>query len=163
MRTFIGTVLLAATYCLALASTDPWDVGLGLVLGFLVQRGFRSFIFPEPSPAGRNVLRSLLYLPRLILAEFIEIVRGTWNVARVVLSPQLPENHGFVSIPVGARSEKGVDFSGFLNTLSPGSVYIGIDTDANSWVIHALDVEDGQKVAADAQAFYEKYQRPVLP
>lgn len=163
MRTLIGTVLLAATYCLALASVDPWDIGLGLVLGFLVLRGFRAFIFPEPSPAESNVLSSMLHLPRLIIAEFVEIVRGTVNVARVVLAPRLPDNHGFVSIPVGPRSEKGVDFSGFLNTLSPGSVYIGLDTDANSWVIHALDAENAQQVAADAQAFYEQYQRPVLP
>jgi multisubunit Na+/H+ antiporter MnhE subunit len=163
MRTLIGTLLLATTYCLALGSTDPWDIGLGLVLGYLVLRGFRSFIFPEPAPAGSNLLRSLVYLPRLIVAEFVEIVRGTWNVARAVLSPQLPETHGFVSIPVGSRTEEGVDFSGFLNTLSPGSVYLGVDTDANSWVIHALDADDAQQVAADAQAFYEKYQRPVLP
>jgi multisubunit Na+/H+ antiporter MnhE subunit len=163
MRTIIGMVLLAVIYCLALASADPWDIGFGLVLGFLVLRGFRTFIFPEPSPAESTVLSSLLHLPRLIIAEFVEIVRSTVNVALVVLSPRLPENHGFVSIPVGPRSEKGVDFSGFLNTLSPGSVYIGIDTDANSWVIHALDAEDSQQVAADAQAFYEQYQKPVLP
>lgn len=163
MRTLLGTVLLAATYCLALASADPWDVGMGLVLGFLVLRGFRTFIFQEPSPAPSTLLKSLVNLPRLILAVFVEIVHGTVNVARAVLSPQLPENHGFVSIPVGSRSEEGVDFSGFLNTLSPGSVYIGIDTDANSWVIHALDADQGQNVAAEAQAFYEQYQRPVLP
>jgi multicomponent Na+:H+ antiporter subunit E len=163
MRTLIGTALLAVTYCLAMASTDPWDIGMGLVLGFLVLRGFRTFIFPEPSPAGSSLLRSLVHMPRLIIAVFVDVVRGTVSVARAVLSPQLPANDGFVSIPVGTRSEEGVDFSGFLNTLSPGSVYIGVDTDANSWVIHALDVEDGQKVASDAQAFYEQYQRPVLP
>lgn len=163
MRTLIGTVLLATTYCLALGSADPWDFGLGLLLGFLVLRGFRPFIFPEPSPGENQILRRLLHLPRLIIALFVEIVRGTWNVARAVLSPQLPETHGFVSIPIGTRSEEGVDFSGFLNTLSPGSVYIGIDTDANSWVIHALDADNAQQVVADAQALYEQYQRPVLP
>lgn len=163
MRTLIGTVLLSVTYCLALASADPWDVGFGLVLGFVVMRGFRAFLFPEPAPAGINYLGRMVHLPRLIIAEFVEIVRGTVNVARAILASQLPETHGFVSIPIGSRTEQGVDFSGFLNTLSPGSVYIGIDTDANSWVIHALEAEDAQAVAADAQAFYEKYQRPVLP
>lgn len=163
MRTLTGTLLLALTYCLALSSADPWDVGMGLALGFLVLRGFRAFIFPEPAPAESNMLRSLVYLPRLVVAVGGEILRGTWNVARAVLTSQLPETHGFVSIPVGSRTEQGVDVSGFLNTLSPGSVYIGIDTDANSWVIHALDAEDAQDVAADAQAFYEKYQRSVLP
>ena len=104
-----------------------------------------------------------MHLPRLIIAVFVEIVGGTVNVARAVLSPQLPVNDGLVSIPVGSRSEEGVDFSGFLNTLSPGSVYIGVDTDANSWVIHTLEASDAQQVAAEAQAFYEQYQRPVLP
>ena len=163
MRTLVGTVLLAVTYCLALASANPWDIGIGLVLGFLVLRGFRAFIFPEPAPAGSSLLRSLVHLPRLVIALFVEIVRGTVTVARVTLSRQLPETDGFVSIPVGSRSEEGVDFSGFLNTLSPGSVYIGVDTDANSWVIHALEAGDEQNVAAEAQAFYEQYQRPVLP
>jgi multisubunit Na+/H+ antiporter MnhE subunit len=163
MRTLIGMVLLSATYCLALGSADPWDIGLGLVLGLMVLRGFRSFLFPEPAPAGTNFLSRGLHLPRLVIAVFVEIVRGTFNVARAILSRHLPETHGFVSIPIGSRTEQGVDFSGFLNTLSPGSVYIGVDTDANSWVIHALDAEDAQAVAAEAQAFYEKYQRPVLP
>lgn len=163
MRTLIGTLLLAATYCLSLASADPWDIGMGLLLGFLVLRGFRSFIFPEPAPAASSLLRSLAHLPRLVIAVAVEIFQGTVNVARAVLSPRLPETDGFVSIPVGSRTEEGVDFSGFLNTLSPGSVYIGIDTDANSWVIHALDAEDTQHVAGEAQAFYEQYQRPVLP
>ena len=163
MRTLVGTLLLAVTYCLALASANPWDIAIGLVLGFLVLRGFRTFIFPEPAPAGSNLLRSLVHLPRLIIAVFVEIVGGTVKVARAILSPQLPANDGLVSIPVGSRSAEGVDFSGFLNTLSPGSVYIGVDTDANSWVIHALEAEDEQQVAAEAQAFYEQYQRPVLP
>jgi hypothetical protein len=48
MRTLIGTVLLAVTYCLALASADPWDIGLGLALGFLVLRGLRTLNLPEP-------------------------------------------------------------------------------------------------------------------
>lgn len=163
MRTLIGTVLLALTYCLALASADPWDIGMGLVLGYLVLRGFRSFIFPTSAPPAVALLSSIVHMPRLIFAVFLDIVRGTVNVARAVLSPQLPDDGGFVSIPVGFRSEEGVDFSGFLNTLSPGSVYLGIDTDADSWVIHAMDAQNGENVAADAQEFYEKYQRPVLP
>ena len=163
MRTLLGTVILAVTYCLALASADPWDIGMGLVLGFLVLRGFRTFIFPEPAPAGSSGARSLVHLPRLVIAVFVDIVGGTVKVARAILARQLPVNDGLVSIPVGSRSAEGVDFSGFLNTLSPGSVYIGVDTDANSWVIHALDAADEQQVVAEAQAFYEKYQRPVLP
>jgi multisubunit Na+/H+ antiporter MnhE subunit len=126
MRTLTGTVLLALTYCLALASADPWDIGMGLVLGFLVLRGFRTFIFPEPAPAGSTLLGSLVHLPHLIIGVSVDIVRGTVDVARAVLSPELRETHGFVSIPVGSRSEEGVDFSGFLNTLSPGSVYIAL-------------------------------------
>ncbi|MCA9877650.1 MAG: Na+/H+ antiporter subunit E, partial [Thermomicrobiales bacterium] len=101
MRTLVGTLLLAATYCLALASANPWDIGLGLLLGFLLLRGFHAFIFPNPALGGGEVMRRLIHLPRLILAVFVEIVRGTLTVAKAVLSPHLPEDRGFVSIPVG--------------------------------------------------------------
>lgn len=163
MRTLLGVIMLAATYCLALASADPWDIGMGLLLGFLVLRGFRNFIFVRPAlPAGEFV-RRLAHLPRLMLVVAVEIVRGTYIVAKTVLSRRRPEDRGFVSIPIGARSDEGVIFSGFLNTLSPGSVYIGVDDDANSWVIHAMDTTGAEQIADEAQHVYEKYQRPVLP
>jgi multisubunit Na+/H+ antiporter MnhE subunit len=163
MRTLLGTLMLAATYCLTLASADPWDIGAGILLGYLVLRGFRGFIFNEPGATPGEVARRVVYLPRLVVATFAEIVRGTIVVARAVLSPHVPEKQGFVSIPIGRRTEDGVIFSGLLLTLSPGSVYIGVDRAADSWVIHSMDTSDEAVVVADAQNFYEKYQRPVLP
>jgi multicomponent Na+:H+ antiporter subunit E len=163
MRMLLGTLTLAATYCLTIASADPWDIGAGLLLGFLVLYVYRGFIFSEPEIAPGEVIRRIVHLPRLILVTFVEIVRGTVIVARAVLSPGAPEKQGFVSIPVGRRTEDGVIFSGLLLTLSPGSVYIGIDQQADSWVIHSIDTSDESVVVADAQHFYEKYQRPVLP
>lgn len=163
MRMLLGTLILAATYCLTLASADPWDIGAGLLLGFLVLYVFRGFIFAEPALARGEVIRRIVHLPRLIVATFVEIVRGTIIVARAVLSPGTPERQGFVSIPVGRRTEDGVIFSGLLLTLSPGSVYIGVDRQADSWVIHSMDTTDQAEVVAEAQHFYEEYQRPVLP
>ncbi|MFT4038565.1 MAG: Na+/H+ antiporter subunit E [Thermomicrobiales bacterium] len=163
MRTLLGMILMAATYCLALASADPWDIGMGLLLGFLVLHGFRRFIFVRPALPAGELARRLAHLPRLMVVVAVEIVRGTWIVAKTILSRTHPEDRGFVSIPIGARTDEGVIFSGFLNTLSPGSVYIGVDDDANSWVIHAMDTSDAEQIAEEAQQFYDNYQRPVLP
>jgi multisubunit Na+/H+ antiporter MnhE subunit len=68
-----------------------------------------------------------------------------------------------VAIPNADRTPSGVIISGYLNTLSPGSVLIHPDPDAETWTIHALDVSDPQAVIENAQEFYERYQRPVWP
>lgn len=163
MRTLLGTLMLAATYCLTLASADPWDIGAGLLLGFVVLHVFRTFIFAEAALDRGDVIRRIVHLPQLTLATFLEIVRGTIIVARAVLSPGAPERQGFVTIPVGRRTEDGVIFSGFLLTLSPGSIYISAKPEADSWVIHTMDSSDEAVVVADAQHFYEKYQQQVIP
>ena len=163
MRYVFAIAVLAAVYALALASVDPWDLGFGALLGIGVVFGFKGFLFPEPGVAPSKVLQRSLRFPRLVLATLAEIMRGTWQVARAVLSPQIPDRAGFVAIPNADRTPSGVIISGYLNTLSPGSVLIHPDPDAGTWTIHALDVSDPQAVIENAQEFYERYQRPVWP
>lgn len=163
MRILLTTVVLAGVYALTLASADPWDLGLGAALGLGVTLLFRDFLFTEPAAAPARMLRRIAYLPNLVVGTVIDITRGTIEVARVVLSPKIPRNEGFVEIPNHGRTPSGVVVSGLLNTISPGSVLIDIDPVAETWTIHAIDVSDEEAVIDSAQRFYERYQRPVWP
>ena len=164
MTKFVLTPMaLAAIYALALGSADPWDLGLGAVLGLAVALTFRAFLFPVTEGASAPMLRRVAGVPALVLATVVDIVRGTLQVARAVLSPSPPREAGFVEIPIGARTPMGLTVSGLLNTLSPGSVLVDVDPMAGTWTIHDLDASDEQGVVDDAQRFYERYQRPVWP
>lgn len=163
MRIVFATGIMAIVYLMALASTDPWDTAAGLLLGFGVLLLFRDFLFQGAPTGPREFLRRAIHFPRLVLAEAATIVRGTVTVTRAVIAPHPPEHAGFVEIPIGERTPTGVIVSAWLNTLSPGSVFIGTDPEATYWSIHALDAADKDAVREEAQQFYERYQRPVWP
>lgn len=162
-RIVFATVALAAIYALALASANPWDLGIGAVLGFGLLVAFRGFILPETGIPARLALRRAAHVPALILAAGVDVVRGTVQVARAVLSPSPPHEAGFVVIPQGERTDTGVAISGLLDTLSPGSVLIDIDLEDRTWTMHALDASDKSAVRTHVEKFYQRYQRPVWP
>lgn len=163
MRIFLATTALMLIYALALASANPWDLAIGALLGLGLLRMFHEFLLPEPGASVAATVTRAIHLPKLIAATGADIVRGTVQVARIVLSPAPPNLSGFVEIPNDSRTETGVVVSGLLNTLSPGSVLISVDPDTESWTIHALDASDPEAVIEDAQDFYHRSQRPVWP
>jgi multisubunit Na+/H+ antiporter MnhE subunit len=91
----------------------------------------------------------------------VDIVRGTIDVAKVVLSPKVVSRGGFVEIPDGGRTTSGVIVSGLINTLSPGSVLIDIEPESRDWTIHTIDASHPEEIVAHQQSFYKRFQRPV--
>lgn len=163
MRSLVATVGLTAVYALALASADPWDLGIGAVLSVGVLLVFGRFILPgEALPFG-VVLQRAARFPALAAATAILIIRGTVQVARTVLGWSSARNAGFVVVPRGERTHSGVVVNGMLETLSPGSVLVGIDEGDDSWTIHVLQAEDTDEIRADLDRFYDRFQRPVWP
>ena len=164
MTRIVGVVIaLAGVYALTLASADPWDLVAGAILGGLIVSAFHRFLFPLPAISPGEVVRRAVFVPPLIAAAVVNVIAGTVAVARVVLSPQGPRKAGFVTIPWGERTETGLAVSAWLDTLSPGSVFIGSDDEARTWTIHLLDASDPDAVRADLERFYQRFQRPVVP
>lgn len=163
MRMMLESIVLACVYCLALASVHPWDFGIGALLGFGILRAFRSFLFIEPETSIGNVLARALHFPLLVLAIGFDIVKGTVDVARLVLSARIGTEGEMVGIPGGGRSASGVIVSGLINTISPGSVLIDIDPQTYEWTIHTVDTSPPEEVIARQQAIYTRFQRPVWP
>ena len=163
MRFFFATAALTAVYALALASANPWDLGIGAVLSMGVLLAFRRFILPARELPPELVLRRAVHFPVLVLATAVNIIRGTVQVTRVVLGWSTSRNAGFVEVPQGDRTDLGVVISGLLDTLSPGSVLVDIAPDAETWTIHALQAADVDAVRADLDRLYDRFQRTVWP
>ena len=163
MRFVFTTAALTAVYALALASADPWDLGIGAALSVCVLLTFRRFLFAGRGLPPRVTLRRAVHFPVLVLGAAANITRGTVQVIRVVLGWTSAHNAGFVEIPIGDRTDIGVVVSGMLDTLSPGSVLVDIDSEAETWMIHALDAKNPDAVREDVDRFYERFQRPVWP
>ena len=163
MRIVFASAALTAIYALALASANPWDLGIGAALGLGTLLTFRGFLLAGEAISPYLILRRAAHFPALVLATAINIIRGTLQVARVVLTWLPPRDAGFVTIPQGERTDAGVVVSGLLDTLSPGTVLIDVDPAAQTWTVHALDASDEDAVRADVERMYDRYQRPVWP
>ena len=163
IRFVVATAGLTGVYALALASADPWDLGIGALLAACVLLVFGRYILQgESLPVAVMASRAVRF-PRLAVATFANIVRGTVQVSRAVLGVSSPRNAGFMHIPQGDRTDSGVVISGLLDTLSPGTVLIDIDPVHRTWTIHALEAGDEAALRAEIARFYTRFQRPVWP
>lgn len=163
MRYVVATAGLTAVYALALASADPWDLGIGALLSACVLLAFGQFILPGAALPFGVVLRRAAGFPALAAGTAVLIVRGTMQVTRTVLGRSSARKAGFVVVSRGQRTRTGVIVNGMLETLSPGSVLVTIDEVGESWTLHVLHAEDADGVRADVDQFYERFQRPVWP
>lgn len=162
-RFLLALVCLVAIYLAVLVSVDPWDVGMGIAFGGGLLWATRGFVFGgDPTPLADPARRLVAFVP-FVAAAVADIVRGTWEVALVVLHLR-PLNHpGIVAVPIGDRSRLGVAVSALVTTLSPGSFLVDVDEAQATMLIHVLDASDPDGVRAAQERFYQRYQRPVFP
>ena len=157
----LRALLLVGVWLLVLASGDPVDVVLGVLVAAAV-----SFV-PRPGErvAGGDVpvARRLAAFPRLEAAVLWEVARGTWDVALRVVHLRGLERPGFVEVPIGERTDVGVAVSALATTLSPGTVLVDVDHERGVMLLHVIDASDSQAVRDEHRRFYERAQRGVFP
>jgi len=106
-----------------------------------------------------NVLR--LYYGAVFIVRFMkELALANYQVAKLVLAPQMPIKPGFVSIPLDARTE--FEITSFANaiTLTPGTISVHIPDDRDAIVIHAIDV--GADLDALRASVKQSLEAPIL-
>jgi multicomponent Na+:H+ antiporter subunit E len=157
-------VLVAATYVLMLASTDPVDLATGVVVAAVLLLAFRRFVFPGvPMPAGPSLLRRAVAFPAFAFAVLRDITLGTWDVALIVLHLRPLRQPGIVAVPFGERTERGAMIGALVATLSPGELLIDVDHERRVVFLHVIDASDPDAVRRKHEHFYRRFQRNVFP
>jgi multicomponent Na+:H+ antiporter subunit E len=159
MRTLLALASLTGIYLLALASAKPADV----ITGVVVAAGALAVARRAPGSPRTGTLRSLPALVPFVGAVIVDVAKGTWDVALVVLGLRRLQWPGSVEIPIGERTELGTVASTIASTLSPGEVLIDIDRERGVYLIHALDASDPEQIRARHRQGYERWQKKALP
>jgi len=142
------SVPLFLVYLALTGNADPAN----LVVGALVAVGI-SLLRPKMNLPLLNLKRLPQFLWAGIRYLFVvagDVIRGGISTARIVLDPNLPLNPGIIAIPSGTRSELGTALSAHSISLSPGEMVVAID-DEGVMYTHCLNVDDSEKMVADAQ------------
>jgi len=133
-RTLIlKTIGLFGLWVLLSGKLDAFHLSIGFLGAALI-----AWVNTEPQHLDKPPLphaRLLLYWPWL----FLEIVKSSLNITKIILDPKLPINPRLIQYPTNLGSNPAVVLLGNSITLTPGTVTIEVSS--NELVIHALDDE----------------------
>ncbi len=161
----VGAALaaLVLVYALTLRSFKPLDLLLGVIVGSIVLFAFRGFLLNQPVDGAGGLARRAVRLPMFLLVVAREVVVGTWRVGMAVLSRKPVGVSGLIAVPMAERTDLGVAVSSIAISLTPGELVVDLDWDRRIMLVHALEADEPDRIRAEQQRLYERYQRGVFP
>ena len=162
-RFLLALVPLTLVYALTLASFDPWDLGIGAGVGAVLLWSTRRFTFGGAITPVSDLPRRIVWFIPFAIAVVWEVVRGTRDVALVVLHVRPLAHPGLVALPFEERTPLGVAIWALSITISPGSFPVEFDWDERVMLVHFLDATDPDAIREQQSRFYRRYQRHVFP
>lgn len=146
------SVVIATAWLLLQGSVAPahllWAAIMGVGLPWLVQ----DFL-----GAGAP-LRAAAVALRLALVVLWDILVANFAVARVVLHPGITPQPQWVRVPYTLTDDRGVVLLATIITTTPGTVSCLVDEERREILVHALNADDPQAVAAE---ILQRYERPL--
>ena len=88
-----------------------------------------------------------------------DIVAANLTVARQVLGPEQALRPGFVWVPLDLTNIHGIAALSSIITLTPGTVTAELSEDRRHLLVHALDIDDPQRIIDEIK---QKYEAPML-
>lgn len=158
-----GVGSLTLVYALALGSFQALDLLIGAVAGTAVLVALRRHLFPRPCARPAALASRALRLLPFVVVVAREVFLGTVRVAIATLRRDPAPHGGLVVVPMGERSDFGVAVSALAISLTPGELVVDFDWERRLILVHALDGADPDRLRAEQQCLYERYQRAVFP
>jgi multicomponent K+:H+ antiporter subunit E len=147
------SLLLAAVWLLLQQSLALPQLIMAAVLGLLLPRLLHGFMGP-----ALHLRRPGLAL-RFAFIVLCDIVVSNLTVARLVLSPRSRPQPAWVRVPLALRQPGAITLLASIITMTPGTVSCVVDDQAHEILVHALDCDDPEAMAAQIKA---RYEQPLL-
>lgn len=112
---------------------------IGLGVGVFVAGLLRRFY---SGPAIELSLRTVPYVVLYVLAFLKEVLVANVAVARLVLSPSMPIRPAVVEVPLRVETDGAITTIANSITLTPGTLTMDYDADANSLYVHSIATAD---------------------
>jgi multicomponent K+:H+ antiporter subunit E len=150
------TVSLAILWLLLVNRFSAGHVALGALLGWLIPFATSPF-WPE-----RIRIRHPLALLRYLVVFVVDIVRGSFLVARLILLGPARLRPVFVEVPLALRTDLGISLLANTISLTPGTVSVLLSTDKRTLTVHTLDTADAAALVAEIKQRYEAPLRKIF-
>lgn len=98
----------------------------------------------------------LVYAIWFVVLYVREVIRSTFRLGRLVLSPRLSLNPCFVEVPLDLKGEMPRFLFACLISMTPGSMSVGLDPDRGVLLVHLLDAPDEAAAIDEIKTVFEK-------
>jgi multicomponent K+:H+ antiporter subunit E len=143
------TVSLALLWLLLVNQLSAGHVALGALLGWVIPFATSRF-WPE-----QIRIRHPLTLLRFLIVFGIDIVRGSFLVAWLILLGPKRLRPVFVEVPLALTTDLAISLLANTISLTPGTVSARLAADKRTLIVHTLDTGDAAALVAEIKQRYE--------
>jgi len=144
------TLALAVLWLLLVNRLSVGHLVLGVLLGWLIPFATAPF-WPE-----QIRIRHPLTLLRYLVVLIVDIVRGSFHVAWLILRGPSRLRPAFVEIPLALGTDLAISLLANTISLTPGTVSAWLSADRRTLVVHTLDTSDPAALVATIKRRYEQ-------
>lgn len=129
---------------------------LGAVLGWLIP-----FVTSRFWPEAIRIRRPGVFL-RFFGVFVFDIVRGSFQVAGLILKGPASLRPAFVEVPLVLTTDLGISLLANTISLTPGTVSAQLTADRRTLIVHTIDTADPSALVAEIKQRYETPLRQVF-
>jgi multicomponent Na+:H+ antiporter subunit E len=140
VNAFLVNLVLALLWAAMVGSVDPAHMAVGFAVGYLVLWALR------PLLGDTRYFTKLPQLLRFTLFFAWELVLSNLRVAWDVVTPWARRRPGVVGVPLDARTDAEITLLANLITLTPGTLSLDVSQDRRTLWVHAMFVDDPERL-----------------
>jgi len=135
------------------AVTGTFSLG-GLAVGFCV--GYAVLWIARPMFGDTRYFIRLWRIIGFFFYFLKEMIVSSLRVAYDVVTPPIHSRPGVIKVPIEARTDLEITLLANLITLTPGTLTLDVAPDRKSLYVHAMFIDDPEKVRAEIKNGMER-------
>jgi multicomponent Na+:H+ antiporter subunit E len=143
-------ILLALAWCAVTADFSMSGLATGVVVGY----GALWLTQPLYGPTG--YFRRTRKIAALVLYFLYDLVASSIRVVREVLTPGFRSRPGIIAVPLDAASDAEITVLANLISLTPGTLSLDVSEDRRTLYVHAMFIDDPDKVRRELKSGMER-------
>jgi len=156
MNILLLNILLALAWVALTGQFTGLNLLSGLVLGFLVL-----WLSQRPRTSS-TYMRKMTQVVDFVFYFIWQLLKANIRVTYEVLTPTHHMKPGVISIPLDIDSDLEILALTSLVTLTPGTLSLDISEDRRTLYIHAMFIEDREKMQTELKEGFERRVRELL-
>lgn len=156
MNLFLTNLLLALAWVALTGQYNAANFFAGLMLGFI------ALYFTHRGRATNTYTARIKAIAGFLLFFINELIRANLRVAHDVLTPRHHMRPGIVAIPLDLKTDLEITVLTTLITLTPGTLSLHVTDDRQTLYLHAMYIDDPDRLVRGIKDGFERRVREVM-